>query len=77
MRTRKLLGPSLVELGPMLVAVSLSAAVFHHTLPISNDLVAAIAILFPVLGLIVLITGILEGWLSRSQAALVDGLQPG
>lgn len=75
MRTRKLLGLCLMILGLVLVAASLSAALFHYALPLSNGLVAALAVLFLVVGPIVLSTEILKGWLSRSQAALVDGLQ--
>ena len=38
-------------------------------------MVAATSTLFFALGLIVLIMVILEAWLRRGQAALVDGLQ--
>ena len=40
-------------------------------------MVAAISIPILALGVIVLIMDILDVWLSRGQAALVDGLQAG
>ncbi len=75
MRTRKLLGLFLTTLGSILLAASLSAAVLHYYLRIDSGVVAAIGILFVVLGVVVLNTDILKVWLSRGQAALVDGLQ--
>jgi hypothetical protein len=76
-RTRKLLGLCVTILGLVLVAASLSAAVLHYELPLDSGAVAAIGLVFLAVGLIVLITEIFEGWISRSQAALVDGLQAG
>jgi hypothetical protein len=53
------------------------ASVSHYLLPLGNILMTAVGIPLLAFGLIVLITEILEGLLSRSQAALVDGLQAG
>ena len=77
MRTRKLLGLFLATLGLVLPAASLSVAVLYYNLGIGSGVVAAMGILFFVLGVEVLITDILEVWLSGGQAALVDGLQAG
>jgi hypothetical protein len=77
MRARRLVGLSLIGLGLVLIAAALSAGILHHTLPIGTGSLAVLAVLLLVIGLIVLITELLEGWLSRSQAALVDGLQAG
>jgi len=77
MRSRRLLGLCLTALGLVLVAAALSAGILHIELSIGIGWLAVLAILLLVIGLIVLITELLEGWLSRSQAALVDGLQAG
>jgi hypothetical protein len=62
------IGPGRGLLGP---------AFFHFVLPVSSVLAVGVAVLFLVVGLIVLVTELFEGWLNRSQAALVDGLQAG
>jgi len=77
MRRRKILGLCLTILGLGLVAVSLGAAVFHFALPVNSVLTLSVAVLPVVVGLTVLVTELFEGWLNRSQAALVDGLQAG
>ena len=77
MQTRRLFGLFLTTLGLALFATSVSAAVFHCNLRIGSGVIAAISILFLALGAIVLIMDIFEIWLSRGQAALVDGLQAG
>jgi type IV secretory pathway VirB3-like protein len=77
MRPRKLLGLCLTTLGPATVAVPVGSAVFHVVLPVNSILVAAVAVLFLLVGLIVLVTELFEIWLNRSQAALVDELQAG
>ena len=75
MRPRKLLGLCLTTLGPAIVAVPEGSAVFHVVLPVNSILVVALAVLFLLAGLIVLVTELFEMWLNRGQAALVDGLQ--
>lgn len=77
MRARRLLGASLTILGFVLATGALMASVSHYLLPLGNILMTAVGIPLLAFGLIVLITEILEGLLSRSQAALVDGLQAG
>ena len=72
-----LFGLLLATCGLFMVGISLSAAVFHYALPADNLVVAAFAILLLVIGLIIVLTEIFEKWLTRSQAALVDGLQAG
>jgi hypothetical protein len=77
MRARRLVGLSLTGLGLVMVAAAVSAGILHYALPIGPGWLAVLAVLLLVIGLILLITELLEGWLSRSQAALVDGLQAG
>jgi len=77
MRSRRLLGLALTGLGLVLAAASLSSVILHYALPIGSGWLAVLAVLLLVIGLIVLITELLERWLSRSQSALVDGLQAG
>ena len=77
MRTRKTLGLCLAILGFVLANASLSAVFFQYSLPAGNG-PAAIAGASPLtVGLTVLIADMLEGLLSRSQSALVNGLQAG
>jgi hypothetical protein len=77
MRSRRLIGHTLAGLGLVLAATSLSAAILQYALPIGIGWLVVLAVLLLLIGLIVLITELLERWLSRSQAALVDGLQAG
>jgi len=77
MRSRRLIGLALTGLGIVLAAASLSAIILHYPLPIGAGWLAVLAVLLLVIGLIVLITELLERWLTRSQGALVDGLQAG
>jgi hypothetical protein len=72
-----LLGLVLAICGLSMVGASLSAAMLHYTLPSSNVVVAAFALVLLVIGLIIVLTEVFEKWLTRSQAALVDGLQAG
>jgi hypothetical protein len=75
MRPRKLLGLLLTAFGLALVAVASGAYVFQVMLPVSSILLTAVGVLSLVVGLIVLVADLIEGWLDRSQTALVDGLQ--
>jgi hypothetical protein len=77
MRPRKLFGLFLTAFGLALVAVCLGAYVFHAMLPVSSVLLMAFAVLSLAVGLVVLVAELIEGWLDRSQTALVDGLQAG
>ena len=77
MRSRRLIGLALTGLGLVLAAASLASVILHYALPVGVGWLAALAALLLVIGLIVLITELIERWLSRSQAALVDGLQAG
>jgi len=77
MRTRTLLGLVLVICALFTLGASLSAAILHYALPAGNVVVAAFAVAVFVIGLIIALTEVLEKWLTRSQAALVNGLQAG
>lgn len=60
-----------------MIASSIIASISHLALPLGNALVGGIGVLFLIVGLLVLITEILESFLTRGQVALVDGLQAG
>jgi len=64
-------------LGLILIAAALSVGFLHYALPVGISWLIVLAVLLLVIGLIVLITELLEKWLSNSQTALVDGLQAG
>lgn len=64
-------------MGFVLATGGLMATISHYVLPLGNVVMATVGILMLAAGLIVLITEVLELWLTRGQAALVDGLQAG
>ncbi len=67
----------IMMLGVVLVAFSIGSMLAHFSsFPSIPVLGAAGAILF-VVGLLLLVTEIMESWLSKGQTALVDGLQAG
>lgn len=66
-----------MAIGTVLVAIAIGAALIHYRLPFENLYAGAVGGLLLVVGLIFFIAEIFETWLSRSQSALVDGLQAG
>jgi hypothetical protein len=71
------IGLVMMLVGVILVAFSIGSMLAHFS-PFPNVPVlgAAGAVLF-VLGLLLLVTDLMENWLSKGQTALVDGLQAG
>ena len=68
---------ALMALGVVLIAFAI-LSVLIRSAPFANVpiLVAAGALLL-VIGVLLLITELMENWLTKGQAALVDGLQAG
>ncbi len=77
MRAKMLLGLALFVCGLLMMIGSLGAAMLRYALPTDNFIIAAFAVVLLVIGLIIVLTEVLERWLTRSQTALVDGLQAG
>jgi hypothetical protein len=66
-----------VVLGVVLGAVSVGTVLFRSNLGVSGAVLAVVGLLLFFVGLLVLITEVIETWLGRSQSKLVDGLQAG
>jgi len=67
---------AIIFTGILLVVISLLSKVGNA--PILNRVISlAVGVLLCVAGFVLLITELLETWLSRGQKALVDGLQAG
>ena len=77
MRMRFLIASCILAIGVTLIVSSVIGSILRDTLPLGNSLVGGIDVLLLIIGLIVLITEILESFLSRGQTMLVDGLQAG
>lgn len=67
----------MVILGAILVAFSVGSMVTHFSLPLSPTVLGVLGGFLLVLGLFFTVVELIEGWLSKGQAALVDGLQAG
>ncbi|MGD0177479.1 MAG: hypothetical protein ABSC50_11705 [Candidatus Bathyarchaeia archaeon] len=77
MRTRVLVALVLMALGVVLIAFAI-LSVLIRSAPFANvPILAAAGALLLVIGLLLLITELMENWLTKGQAALVDGLQAG
>jgi hypothetical protein len=77
LRPRIILGLGMIVLGILLVAVSIGSMVVRYTSSLNLTLLGGLGALVLFIGALLLITELLETWLSRGQAALVDGLQAG
>ena len=77
MRMRFLIASCILAIGVTLIVSSVIGSILRDTRPLGNSLVGGIGVLLLIIGLIVLITEILESFLSREQTMLVDGLQAG
>ncbi len=77
MRTRGIIALVMMALGIVLIAFSIGSMLAHYT-PFPNvPVLGAAGTLLLVVGLLLLITELMETWLSKGQTALVDGLQAG
>jgi uncharacterized membrane protein YidH (DUF202 family) len=67
----------IIAVGIVLVAFDIDSILTHSSL-FGNVLVfGAVGVILIVVGALLLITELMENWLTKGQAALVDGLQAG
>ena len=66
-----------VALGIVLIALSVGSMLLHLIPFPGIPLIGVVGVLLLVVGLLLLVTELVENWLSKGQAALVDGLQAG
>jgi hypothetical protein len=77
LRLRGIVALFTVAAGIIMLAFSILSLAFHYA-AFGNAPVDAIAgAILLVVGVLLLITELMESWLSKGQAALVDGLQAG
>jgi myo-inositol-1(or 4)-monophosphatase len=67
----------MVAAGISLLAFSILSLAVHYTAFGGVPVFALAGAILLVVGLLLLITELMESWLSKGQAALVDGLQAG
>jgi len=68
---------AMMALGVVLIGFAIISMLIR-SIPLANIPVWAVAgAILLVIGLLLLITELLENWLAKGQAALVDGLQAG
>ncbi len=72
-----LLGLALSVSGLLMMMTSVGVVMLRYALPTGNLIIVAFGAVILLFGLMVVLTEVLERWLTRSQAALVDGLQAG
>jgi len=66
-----------MALGISFLALAIGSMLTHHAAYINVPILATAGALMFIIGLLLLITELMENWLSKGQAALVDGLQAG
>jgi hypothetical protein len=66
-----------MSLGVALIALSIESILGHFTSFPSIPILGVAGALLVVIGLLLVITELMETWLSKGQTALVDGLQAG
>ena len=76
LRARKIIASTITVLGLIILAYSIVTALSHGA-SLNVWLTATTGVILVVIGLALLITTLLEAWLSGGQTALVDGLQAG
>jgi len=67
----------MIVLGIALVAFAIGSMIAHYSSPLNVPVLGAVGAVLALIGLLLLITELMEMWLSRGQTALVDGLQAG
>lgn len=67
----------MIGLGIVFIALSIGSMIAHYTPSLNPTILSVLGALLLVIGLLLLITELMETWLSRGQTALVDGLQAG
>ena len=66
-----------MALGISFVAFAIGSMLTHYAAYVSVPILATAGALMLIIGLLLLITELMENWLSKGQTALVDGLQAG
>lgn len=77
MRPRAVIASTMIVLGIVLVAFAIGSMIAHYSSPPNVPVLGALGAFLLVVGLLLLITELMETWLSHGQTALVDGLQAG
>lgn len=67
----------MIVLGFVLIGFSIGSMVTHASSFLSIPVLSAAGAILLAAGLLLLVTELLENWLTKGQAALVDGLQAG
>jgi len=67
----------MVVAGIVVIAFSILSFAVHYENFGGVPVIALVGAILLVVGLLLLITDLMENWLSKGQAALVDGLQAG
>jgi hypothetical protein len=66
-----------MALGIFFIALAIGSMLIHYAAYVSVPIFATAGALMLIIGLLLLITELMENWLSKGQTALVDGLQAG
>ena len=77
LRPRATLAITMIILGILLVGFSIWSYVSRNLSALSVSLIGGVGTVLLGVGLLLLITELMEVWMSRGQTALVDGLQAG
>jgi hypothetical protein len=77
LRTRGVVAIVLVALGISLIGLAIGSMLSHYAAYVSVPILATAGALMLIIGLLLLITELMENRLSKGQTALVDGLQAG
>jgi len=67
----------MVVAGIVVIAFSILSLAIHYEVFGGVPVIAVAGAILLVVGLLLLITDLMENWLTKGQAALVDGLQAG
>jgi uncharacterized membrane protein len=76
LRPRVIFSVIMIFVGLVLVVFSI-AFMMAHAPPLNWIVLASLGVLLIAAGVVLLITDLMETWLTRGQSALVDGLQAG
>ena len=77
MKMQKAIAFTIIPIGLLTLIAGLFSWIVGAFSPFNSTMIIILGVLLLVVGMSVLIREMFESWLSRSQAALVDGLQAG
>lgn len=77
MKVRKAIAFTLIPTGLLTCFAGLFSLILGAYSPFNSTMIIILGVLLLVVGILILVRELFESWLSRSQAALVDGLQAG